>query len=78
MGSAHIEEQQKLTAKVEGFREHQQRVTVKLDQSTQQLDGLKDEFTCCICMENHFDTSLNCGHVFCKRCISQSSLPQLS
>jgi ribosomal protein S26 len=64
-----IEEQQKLTAEVEGLREQQQRVEVELDQSKQQLEDLTDEFTCCICMENRFDTSLNCGHVFCKTCI---------
>ncbi|XP_069075421.1 E3 ubiquitin-protein ligase TRIM39-like [Pleurodeles waltl] len=38
-----------------------------------QLTGLRDEATCSICLEYFTDpVSTDCGHVFCRSCITQS------
>ncbi|XP_054280008.1 E3 ubiquitin-protein ligase TRIM21-like isoform X2 [Macrosteles quadrilineatus] len=36
------------------------------------IDGLQDELMCSICVEPYVEpTALNCGHMFCSKCISE-------
>jgi RING-type zinc-finger len=47
-----------------------------LEHSVEQLTkqaktGLKNNYTCSICLENLFNMALTCGHVYCDSCLSQ-------